>query len=355
MFGRPLRGLHELHRGSATDVLTVVDSTRVEVDADDVVVFLLTYEGCCALDAQNASLAETALPQAIAWRAKRADEATPTSSQAPPIHLTTTTAAHRAHVARVHACKEYLLDGVIYQANLAHALSVDHASRDEARAFFEARRASVACAAFLDIDGYGCLVSLSPERFVDADLAAGTAHTYPIKGTIPRTSPIEQLLASEKDRAEHVMIVDLLRNDLGKLAVTGGVCVESLMPVVATNSVWHLESRISAKLHEGVGVRALMEACAPGGSITGAPKSTAIEVIAALEDGPRGAYTGVLGMVDARGALRTSLLIRTWMCPTQGPGSLHVGGAIVVDSDAEAEWQETIDKARAFGDVTVVG
>lgn len=149
------------------------------------------------------------------------------------------------------------------------------------------------------------------------------------------------------------MIVDLLRNDLGRVAVPGGVSVESLMHVVSTSSVHHLESTIAARLRDDVGVAKLLAAVAPGGSITGAPKSAAVDVIAALEDGPRGAYTGVLGVVDGHGHLVTSLLIRTWIRPDDGPGSLHVGGGIVVDSDPEAEWQETLHKAAAFGQVVV--
>jgi anthranilate/para-aminobenzoate synthase component I len=125
------------------------------------------------------------------------------------------------------------------------------------------------------------------------------------------------------------------------------------MHLVSTSSVHHLESTVSARLRDDVGVAELMTALAPGGSITGAPKSSAIDVIAALEDGPRGPYTGVLGLVDRHGHVVTSLLIRTWIRPDDGAGSLHVGGGIVVDSDAEAEWQETLHKAAAFGDVVV--
>jgi len=354
--------VERLARGGAHDVLAVVDEARVGLGDDDVVVFLLSYEACCGLDPRQAPLrSDERVPAAIAWRARTWPVAHPAKGvpAAPKLALSTTTAARAAHLQRLAVCRERLLDGVIYQANLAHRLRVARTPLSEARAFFEARRASASCAAWLVVDGHA-LVSLSPERFVEAELAAGVARTYPIKGTTRRGSDatddearVAWLRASEKDRAEHVMIVDLLRNDLGKIAVAGGVTVESLMHVIETPSVWHLESRVSARLLPDVGVHSVIAATAPGGSITGAPKSAAIDVIAALEAGPRGLYTGVLGTVDGHGRLRTSLLIRTWWCPSDGDGDLHVGGGIVVDSDGEAEWQETLRKAEAFGAVSV--
>ncbi len=350
---------------AAKDVLAAVDAARVDLGDQERVLFLLGYEACCALDEHAASrttLDPSLGPAAGAWRLRvRAPlPPVPTSLSSPPgLRLRTTTAARRAHLARVMACGEALLDGVIYQANLAHRLRIDPVDVDAGHAFFCARADAAACAAFVDLPGFGSLISLSPERFVVADLGAGLARTFPIKGTVKRgaandvDADVARLRASEKDRAEHVMIVDLLRNDMGRVARVGGVSVDSLMHLVSTSSVHHLESTVSARLRNDVGVAELMTALAPGGSITGAPKSSAIDVIAALEDGPRGPYTGVLGLVDRHGHVVTSLLIRTWIRPDDGAGSLHVGGGIVVDSDAEAEWQETLHKAAAFGDVVV--
>jgi anthranilate/para-aminobenzoate synthase component I len=345
----------------ATAVLAAVDRLRPGLGADERLLFVLGYEACAALDPRAAVQPhDPSLGPATLLRRLRIGPSPglSTSTPSPTLTLTTSSSARQAHLDRVGRCREALLDGVIYQANLAHRLRVAPTSRDEALAFFLARRHTAACAAFIDVAGWGALVSLSPERFVAADLAAGLARTWPIKGTVRRrgdadAAALAALQASTKDRAEHVMIVDLLRNDLGRVSAVGGVSVTSLMHVVSTASVHHLESTIAARLRDDIDVATLMRAVVPGGSITGAPKSAAIDVIAALEDGPRGAYTGVLGVVDGRGQLMTSLLIRTWLRPDHGPGALHVGGGIVVDSDAEAEWQETLHKAAAFGDVDV--
>ncbi len=352
---------------AAADVLAAVDALRGGLADDERLVFLLGYEACCALDPRahpGHPHDPTLGPQTALWRMKLAPTTTTAApTTAPSLRLRVKDGARERHLARVQRCREALFDGVIYQANLAHRLDVDVVDADldadlddvagAGAAFFAARRQGVACAAMIDVDGWGSIISLSPERFVCADLVAGVAETFPIKGTIRRRGDdddeIAALRASDKDRAEHVMIVDLLRNDLGKVAVGGGVTVESLMHIVSTPSVHHLETRITATLRPGVGVAELISSCSPGGSITGAPKSSAIDVIRDLEDGPRGAYTGVLGVVDGRGRLWSSLLIRTWLRPDRGPGALHVGGGVVVDSDPESEWQETLDKAAVFG------
>lgn len=349
---------------AAGDILAAVDALRTGLADDERLVFLLGFEACARLDARaHFHPHDPTLGPATLLRRLRIGSSSPlsaASAPAPPPRLTTTSLARAAHLERVGRCREHLKDGVIYQANLAHRLTVQETPRDTALAFFLQRAPRAVCAAFIDVAGWGSIVSLSPERFVAADLTEGKATTWPIKGTIPRghdddddAAAVGCLLGSEKDRAEHVMIVDLLRNDLGRVARVGGVTVDSLMHVVSTASVHHLESTISARLRDGVGVSDLMVATAPGGSITGAPKSSSVDVIAALEDGPRGAYTGVLGVVDGHGQLMTSLLIRTWLRPDMGPGALHVGGGIVVDSDPAAEWQETLDKAAAFGDVVI--
>jgi len=345
-------------------VLVALDDNRASLAEDERLLFLLGYEASVALDPRAPRRAHDPRlgPSCFVWRCRVvSDPLSSSSSSSGWLRLSTTTAARDAHRRRVVAARERLLDGVIYQANLAHRLDV--AARDFAfgLAFFRARAAGVACAAFVDVPGWGSLVSLSPERFVVGDLARGEVRTYPIKGTAPRGRTPEEdsarraaLLASTKDRAEHVMIVDLLRNDLGRVAVIGGVTVERLLAPLSAPNVHHLETAIHARLRDGVGLRDLLWATAPGGSITGAPKSSALEAISELEDGPRGAYTGLLGVVDSAGRFATSLLIRTWLRPDDGgPGALHVGGGIVVDSDPDAEWQETLHKARAFGAVDV--
>lgn len=322
--------------------------------------FLLSYEACVALDARlpRKVPSGSSAPDVLIRRVQRVDGALPpgTGPGAAVEWTLPNDGARAAHEARIRLAHERLLDGVIYQANLAHKLVVARQSHDEGLAFFLRDTGPDGvpppCAAFVDVPSWGSVISLSPERFVARDGDVATA--WPIKGTRPRgTSPDEDarllaaLCASEKDAAEHVMIVDLLRNDLGKVAVAGGVTVERLLDVISVKNVHHLESTITAKLRAGVSTSAVLEATVPGGSITGAPKSSAVEVIHELEDGARGFYTGVLGFVDGA-RLTSSLLIRTWLRPDEAAGALHVGGGIVVDSDAASEWQETLDKARAF-------
>jgi len=142
------------------------------------------------------------------------------------------------------------------------------------------------------------------------------------------------------------MIVDLLRNDLGM--VSDRVEVESLRDVVSVENVHHLESTLRAELCRQTRFSDLLIATLPAGSITGAPKSTAVEQIALLEKQKRGPYTGILGLIDSKGEGAASILIRTWIRPDEREGTLHSGGGIVWDSNAQSEWQETLDKARAF-------
>lgn len=346
------------------DQQRVLDALRLLDAPRGPTLFALSYEASVALDPRlprkrgDARLGPDVLVRALAPTQRPVARA-PLARV--PVRMPDD-AARTAHLARVRRAHELLLDGVIYQANLAHRLAVEPVCHDDGLAFFlDATKAGQGppCAAFVDVPGWGSVVSLSPERFLSVDPAQGhggasMARAFPIKGTRARGRDavedarlLAELCASEKDAAEHVMIVDLLRNDLGKLAVAGGVTVERLLDLVSVKNVHHLESSIAARLRDGTSTSALLQATAPGGSITGAPKSSAVEVIHALEDGPRGLYTGVLGLIDGA-TLRSSLLIRTWLRPDDSEGSLHVGGGIVIDSEPAAEWQETLDKAAAF-------
>jgi len=202
-------------------------------------------------------------------------------------------------------------------------------------------------------DGEGALVSNSPERFL-AVAPDGTVETRPIKGTRPRgdtpdadRAAAEALRASAKDRAEHVMIVDLERNDLGRVCRTGSVEVASLARVVALPTVFHLISTVRGRLRANVGLTALLEATFPGGSITGAPKRRAMQIIDELEPAPRGPYTGATGWLGAAGDLDLAIAIRT-AAVRAGRLSLSVGGGVVADSAPEGELAETDVKARAF-------
>ena len=196
------------------------------------------------------------------------------------------------------------------------------------------------------------LIGNSPERFLHVD-AGGEIVTEPIKGTRPRgLGPADaawarHLVADPKDHAEHVMIVDLERNDLGRICQTGSVTVEDPLRLLPLPSVFHLVTTVRGRLRPGVALPEILRACFPGGSITGAPKIRAMEIIDELEAACRGPYTGATGWLGAAGDLDLAVAIRTatldgeWL-------TLWVGGGVVVDSTPEGELEETTVKARAF-------
>jgi para-aminobenzoate synthetase component 1 len=259
------------------------------------------------------------------------------------------------YLAAVERARDYIRAGDIYQVNLSQRFST-LCSRDGFEVYRTLREVSPApFAAYLDLRGELAsleLLSSSPERFL---LANGShLETRPIKGTRPRGASeaedrglAEALRASEKDRAEHVMIVDLERNDLGRVALPGSVAVPEFAALESFRQVHHLTSTITARRRPGTGLRELLRATFPGGSITGAPKIRALEIIDELEPTVRGVYTGAIGYVSATGRLDLNIAIRT-ITLADGVAHLHVGGAIVHDSDPEAEYVETLDKARGM-------
>jgi para-aminobenzoate synthetase component 1 len=195
-------------------------------------------------------------------------------------------------------------------------------------------------------------VSSSPERFLrrDGDLV----ETRPIKGTRPRgATPAEDdalaadLATSEKDRSENVMIVDLLRNDLSRVCADGSIEVPVLCAVERFATVMHLVSTVTGRLRPGVGAVDLLAACFPGGSITGAPKIRAMQIIAELEATRRGPYCGAIGYLGFDGSLDTSIVIRTFAIRGRRV-TFQAGGGVVADSVPADEYEETLAKARAL-------
>jgi para-aminobenzoate synthetase component 1 len=251
----------------------------------------------------------------------------------------------------VDRARAWIGAGDIYQVNLSYPVEA-HAPLPAARLYDRLRRISPApFGAYLDPGPFQVL-SNSPERFLHWD--GERLETRPIKGTRPRsTDPAEdahqavELIRSEKDAAEHVMIVDLERNDLGRVAQPGSVCVERLARLESFANVHHLVSIVSAKTRSGVGPVEILRACFPGGSITGAPKIRAMEIIEALEIAPRGIYTGAIGGIAFSGQLNLSVAIRTAVV-RDGSVRFHVGGGIVTDSKPEDEYRETVTKGEAF-------
>jgi para-aminobenzoate synthetase component 1 len=207
-------------------------------------------------------------------------------------------------------------------------------------------------AGYLDLGDFQIL-SASPERFLQVD-EQGDVESRPIKGTRPRGATVEEdaalvreLAASAKDRAENVMIVDLLRNDIGKVGEYGSVRVPRLCEIETFQFVHHLVSEVRGKLRPGLGPLDLLAAAFPGGSVTGAPKVRAMEIIAELEPTARGPYCGGLGWIGFNGAMDTNILIRTF---TAGRGWVQfpVGGGIVAESDPAREYEETLHKATGL-------
>ncbi|MRR11677.1 anthranilate synthase component I family protein, partial [bacterium] len=201
--------------------------------------------------------------------------------------------------------------------------------------------------------GRQAVVSNSPELFLDVDLRSGRVASAPIKGTVPRLvagseeRALETLLASEKDAAEHLMIVDLIRNDLGRVCEAGSVHVPSFRTVRSFRHLHHLESTVAGTLRPEIRLSDLLVATLPGGSITGAPKRAALGVIRRLEPVARGPYTGAAGFVRGDGKAVFNVAIRTALVDG-GTVSYHAGGGIVWDSDPLLEWGETETKSREF-------
>jgi len=250
------------------------------------------------------------------------------------------------------ACvQRYLRDGDCYQVNLARALEADY-SGDPWDAYRCLRaRSPGPYSAYLDLP-FAQVLSVSPERFLA--VREGLVETRPIKGTRPRRAEAEAdrrelaaLRGSDKDRAENVMIVDLLRNDLGRVCATGTVSVPELFAVESFATVHHLVSTVRGRLRPDRSLIDLLQAALPGGSITGAPKVRAMEIIDELEPAARSVYCGAIGYLGDDGAMDTNIAIRTAVCAGQRI-RYWAGGGIVIDSRCDAEFQETIDKARAF-------
>ncbi len=250
-----------------------------------------------------------------------------------------------------NAVKNYLLEGDCYQVNLAQCFAVQ-ASGDAFVAYLELRRLSPApFSAFLDWPQMQIL-SASPERFLQVQ--QGRVETKPIKGTRARNAdPAKdrqlavELASHPKDRAENLMIVDLLRNDLGKSCELGSVRVPKLFEVESFANVHHLVSTVEGKLKNGCDALHVFLDCFPGGSITGAPKHRAIEIIEQLEPARRGVYCGVIGYIGHDGNMDSNIAIRT-LEYTGGQIRFCAGGGIVADSQCDAEYQETLDKASAM-------
>ena len=263
------------------------------------------------------------------------------------------------HARSIEAALALVEDGIVYQINLARRWSAKVEGLAPGRALAAASSAAspVPQGAYVELGDRGselALASRSMERFLAWDRVKGVLETRPIKGTIAATPTTREareraLLADPKERAEHAMIVDLMRNDLGRVAETGGVEVAGAFEVEPYRHLHHLVSTVRAQTRRGATLREVLLATFPPGSVTGTPKLSAIEHIEALERFPRGFYCGAIGHVDRSGGLDLSVAIRT-MQLASGELTYFAGGGLVDASDVTRELDETELKARVLED-----
>jgi para-aminobenzoate synthetase component I len=339
------------------------------------------YDWVLAFDhrAKRTWLISTGLPEARPWRRRRrAAErlleirrrlqaapaeslsdtglAQPLSALAPQYPLPilprlTSNFDRPGYLAAVRRAIDYVHAGDCFQVNVAQRL-LHPADVSPLELYGRLRERNAAPFAGLFDLGGAVVASASPERFLRVE--GGEAETRPIKGTRPRgATPAEddaraaELLASAKDRAENVMIIDLLRNDLGRVCEYGTVRVPAVCRLESYRYVHHLVSEVRGRLRPGLGPVDLLKAAFPGGSVTGAPKVRAMEIIAELEPTARGPYCGALGYLGFDGSMDTNILIRTFTM-ARGWVQFPVGGGIVADSDPQREYEETLHKAEGL-------
>ncbi|WP_235577257.1 anthranilate synthase component I family protein [Rathayibacter sp. Leaf299] len=288
----------------------------------------------------------------VAALAALADEPPGDPAPAEPVASVRRRHDRAAYSALIARCQAAIHAGDAYQLCLTNEVVVE-GRFDPVECYRRLRRSSPSHHGGLIRFGGRALVSASPERFLTRD-AGGRAATHPIKGTRPRgrdTAEDEalraELLASVKERAENVMIVDLVRNDLARIAEPGSVRVDRLLEVETYPHVHQLVSEVSALPAEGIGVAALIAATFPAGSMTGAPKRRAVELLREWEGGPRGVYSGAFGRLGSDGSIDLAMTIRSLVIEPER-ARLGTGGGITALSVPEEEVEETLLKARAL-------
>ncbi|MBB4122410.1 aminodeoxychorismate synthase component I [Martelella radicis] len=263
-------------------------------------------------------------------------------------------AAYRKRFEPLHA---HLMAGDCYQGNLTFPINARWQGDPLAAFHAYAERQPVRYGAYLELAGPRIL-SRSPELFFKVD-DNGFIETHPMKGTAPRGTTaagdeaiVAAMLDDEKTLAENCMIVDLLRNDISRIAEPGSVHVPKLFEIETYPTLHQMVSHVRAKLNADAGIAAIFSALFPCGSVTGAPKISAMKILRRLEDGPRGAYCGAIGHIAPDGAMRFNVAIRTITLFDDGRAVFNVGGGIVLDSTARAEYEEALLKARFAGDLS---
>ena len=251
----------------------------------------------------------------------------------------------RVHRAGVLACLEAIRAGEVYQACVCTRFT-GIVTGDPLDFFANAASRTVPARGAYLAGSWGAVASLSPELFLRR---RGTVvDSSPIKGTLPLDARPSALLASAKDVAENIMIVDLVRNDLGRVALTGTVTVPELLSVQPAPGVWHLVSTVSAQVPEQLSMPTLLDATFPPASVTGTPKHRARQLLSQWEPHHRGIYCGTVGLASPVAGVELNVAIRTVEFDAAGGAVLGVGGGITADSDVDAEWQECLHKAASI-------
>jgi len=271
-------------------------------------------------------------------------QALTTPAAAQPWELRWAIPDRMSHHAGVEACLAAIRAGEVYQACVCTRFA-GHITGSSLEFFADAVTATApARAAYLAGD-WGAVASLSPELFLARH--GDNVSSRPIKGTLPEWADPMRLRESVKDVAENIMIVDLVRNDLGRVARTGSVTVPSLLTVERAPGVWHLVSTVTAAVDPQVPAAQLLAATFPPASVTGTPKTRARELLSLWEPHRRGAYCGTVGLASPEAGTELNVAIRTVEFDSAGSAILGVGGGITADSDPDTEWQECLHKAAA--------
>lgn len=270
-----------------------------------------------------------------------------TEQQQPAVTTLSSPMTRQDYLDKVQSLIDAIHAGDIFQANLTRKFIGELAETPNALALFlQLCELSPSPFSALFTFGDSAIISSSPESFLSID-ETGHVSTRPIKGSLSADEKKDILLQSSKDRAENLMIVDLMRNDLSRVCQAGSIHVDALYEIQSYATIHQMSSTISGQLREDANALDCIKACFPPGSMTGAPKIKAMELCAELEGLQRGVYSGALGWLDADGSAELSVVIRTLLL--QGNQfEFQVGGAIVADSTPEKEWQETLVKATAI-------
>jgi para-aminobenzoate synthetase component 1 len=338
------------------DTLVIHDYAESRTEIVSIAGHQRIAETCAALE-ESASSEAQSVSDIEASRNLQSATRFQTLEKTAPSHHATSNFTRDEYIAAARRIKEHIAAGDIYQANLTQQLSVKLTeSLKPEHIFLRLRRNHPASFAAILRRGEETVISASPERFlrVDARIHARSVEAWPIKGTRARGRNAEEdaharleLQMSEKDRAENVMIVDLLRNDLGRVCRYGTIDVPELFTIQEHPTLFHLVSKVRGTLRDDVKMSDLVRATFPCGSITGAPKIRAMEIIDEIETAPRALSMGAIGYLSFDGSLDLNVAIRT-MVIKERIARFNVGGGIVADSRAALEYEESLTKARAL-------